>query len=304
MKELRGLTRIDDDDLEDFIELHNLGDGEEEDDDADQNWLDLDGSNILANIEIIGKTLWDENISVRNEARNLASQLIIRFIEGTIGKTYSLPTYRSQPLSANNSFFDLDIEATLEAQIDHPGEIITPWTFQRRSARNPVVLLLDTSLSMNGEKLLIAGITVATLGRLIPPSDLCIVGFANNMYFIKKFHEEISPFHLVSRIFKLVPKGHTNLAEALKKGGELIFPFRNYSRLILLSDADPTVGKNPIIEASKLPTLDLLLFPGGNAWLGRKLVTEASYGSLHTIERFDDVMLALQSIFSDKKSLL
>lgn len=299
MKELKGLARIDDDDLVDFIELHALGKGDEEDSELNQDWLDLDSNNVIANFEMIGKTFWDESQNIRDKVRDLAAQLIIKFVEGTFGATHALPTYVSRPIKKDSEFFELDIDATLEAQIDHPGQKVQPWTFQRRTARNPVVLLVDTSLSMNGEKLLIAGITVATLARLIPSSDLVIIGFAKNVYFIKQFHEELSPYHLVSRIFKLVPKGPTNLAEAINKGAELIFPFNKIGRLILLSDAEPTFGKNPIPEASKLPTLDLLLFPGGNAWLAKKLVLEVVEGKLYVLDRIEDVPNALQKMFKN-----
>jgi hypothetical protein len=297
LKELRELSRIDDDDLEEFMDLHSLGEGEEDDDDLDQEWLDPDGNNVLLNFDMIGKTFWDKSQEIRNQVRELATKLILKFVEGSLGNTHTLPIYKSKPLKDNSEMFEIDIEATIEAQIDHPGEQIQPWSYERQMARNPVVLLVDTSLSMNGEKLLIAGITVATLARLIPTKDLCVLGFAQETYFVKQFHEEISPYHLVSRIFQLVPRGSTNLTEAMRKGAEMIFPYERVSKLIMLTDAEPTSGKNPIPEAAKLPMLDLLLFPGGNAWLARKLILEVASGNLYTLERVEDVPGVIKKVF-------
>jgi hypothetical protein len=83
----------------------------------------------------------------------------------------------------------------------------------------------------------------------------------------------------------------------MRKGAEMIFPYERVSKLIMLTDAEPTSGKNPIPEAAKLPMLDLLLFPGGNAWLARKLILEVASGNLYTLERVEDVPGVIKKVF-------
>jgi len=151
---------------------------------------------------------------------------------------------------------------------------------------------------MTGTKLMIAGTVAATLARLVPVADLCIVGFSKRPYDIKRFDEDISPYHLVSRVLKLTPRGYTNLSGALARGRQLMTDFPYNSQLILLSDAEPTTGKNPFVEASKLTTLDLLLFPGGNEWVAKRLTQEARNGRLRKISKISLIPQVLESLFS------
>jgi len=58
------------------------------------------------------------------------------------------------------------------------------------------------------------------------------------------------------------------------------------------------MGKNPFIEASKLPSLDVLLFPGGNSWVAKRLTQEARRGKLLEISKISLIPQALQELFS------
>jgi hypothetical protein len=297
LEELKELGRIDDDDLMDFLHFDLVNDADDDVDDIDQSNFNFDENTVFTNFNVIGKALWDENPDFRNNAREIAAKLIIQFIEGSMGKTHSLPIYKSKP-SNRGDLNDLDIEGTLENILENPNSPVTPLIFERQTSRNPVVIMLDTSLSMNGTKLLYAGLSVAILSRLIPSQDLAVLGFDKEVYPIKNLDEEISSFHLVNRLFQLNPKGGTNLSEALKTGGKMIFQNPKSSKLILMTDADPSAGGNPIPEAAKLPTLDILLFPDGNEWLAKQLIKESMNGRIYPLNSFQDVVASLQSLFS------
>jgi len=298
LKELAHIERIDDNDDD------NLTDGEESDEEEeDEDWTDEDeekldnlGTNLLNNIELIGKSIWDNSPEFRDKTREIATELLLKFTQGSYGDSRKLPIYKSQP-HKDGEFFDLDVDSTVDNYLDNLDQGIVPWTYRKITTSNPVILLIDTSFSMNGEKIMIAGLCVSILSRLIPSKDLTIMGFANEPFFIKKYSDEISPHHLITRILRLTPRGYTNLANAIKKGSELVFPHYHHSKLILLTDADPTTGKNPIPEASKLPILDLLLFPRGNEWLGKRLVFEVPNGKLYKINKISDVVNSINKIF-------
>jgi hypothetical protein len=68
-----------------------------------------------------------------------------------------------------------------------------------------------------------------------------------------------------------------------------------HSKLILLSDCDPTFGKNPITEASKI--LDIMLFPNGNTWMAKRMSKEVMYGSVTEIHKVEMIPEILQKIF-------
>ena len=297
MNELKGLTKVEGDDLEDFIRIDLKNRYDKDTEEIDQSNFEFGENSLFTNFDIIGKALWDSNPEFRENARKIATKLIIEFIEGSFGSTHSLPTYVSRPF-VDGDLNDLDIEGTLERILENPNQQIIPLIFERRTSKNPVVIMLDTSLSMNGQKLLYAGLCVAILSRLIPSTDLVVMGFDKEVYRIKNLNEEISSYHLINRLFNLKPRGSTNLSEALKFGGKLIFENPHSSKLILLTDADPSSGSNPITEASKLPTLDILLFPDGNEWLANQLIKEATEGNLYPMASLKDVAIALQLLFS------
>ena len=67
--------------------------------------------------------------------------------------------------------------------------------------------------------------------------------------------------------------------------------------MILLTDAEPTIGKNPFLEAAKTPLLDILLFPGGNEWVAEKLIFEAGKGNLYKINSLIDLPEIIGKLF-------
>lgn len=298
--ELKKLKRIDDDDELDAI-LANL---ENEDLLMDTELRDLDNlegndrNKILDEIEFIGRTYWKAAPEFRKQIQDLASKLIIKFIQGTFGKTHPLPAYTSIK-SNTREIFDLDIERTVEQYVENPLSEPDLWVFERTQFSSPVILMIDTSFSMSGNKLMMAGLITGVLAKLIPSKDLCIMGFNKSTFYVKKFNEEIGLYYLISRILRLIPKGGTNLAKAIKKGSELIYNSLNHGKLILLSDIEPTLGKNPITEASFAPTLDILLFPAGNEWLAKSIIFEAGKGKVHKLKGLNDIPSILKEIFTN-----
>ena len=82
----------------------------------------------------------------------------------------------------------------------------------------------------------------------------------------------------------------------------MVSPFVPYCRLIVMTDADPTRGKNPLTVAASLHQLDVLLFPMGNKWLGKRLSEEAHYGKTIELHRPEEVPEALKKIFDPKRA--
>ena len=75
---------------------------------------------------------------------------------------------------------ELDVEATVENLLGkphpEPGDLIV----QRRvDRRHQVVLMVDTSLSMAGEKMALAAVAAAVLALKLRPGDLAVVLFAD-----------------------------------------------------------------------------------------------------------------------------
>lgn len=301
LEELRQLKRFDDDDDE-LLQLVRISLEESvkgsESEELSEEEIDALLQNPFAQLDLIGRGLTNQSKEFQEQTREFAAKLIMKFLEGSMGKTHDLPIYKSVKVNTSEEMFEIDVESTVERYLDHPYEELQPWTFSRKKSRNPVVLLIDTSFSMNGQKLLIAAMVVATLGKLIPANDLCIVKFANKPEFVKQFEEDVMGHSLLMRILQLRPRGYTDLQQALAFGNRLVNPYVPHSKLILLSDADPTMGKNPLPEAGKIQQLDVLLFPHGNRWLGQRLAKEALRGNVQQLNKVNDVPEVLKLIFN------
>lgn len=258
---------------------------------------DADDMPHVLDIEMVGKTFWKNLTEFGEKTREIATEIILKFVQGSLGGEHVLPTYVSVPMKSGD-LIDIDIDATIEGRIEQPFGELVPWGFERKTSRNPVLLLLDTSFSMNGQKLTIAGIVVGVLSHLLPSTDIAIIGFNKEPYVIKRFDETVSKYHLIHRIMTIKPRGGTNLAQALKHAAQLIFPYHPHGRIVMLSDADPTSGKNPIPEASKLYKFDLLLFPDGNEFVAQKLCFEAYSGQYYKIKGYSQISGFIQDIFS------
>ena len=114
---------------------------------------------------------------------------------------------------------ELDVEATLENLLGkphpEPGDLIV----QRRvDRRHQVVLMVDTSLSMAGEKMALAAVAAAVLALKLRPGDLAVVLFADGARVVSRFGEEVAPAELVRRMLAVPCGGGTDIAAALRLG--------------------------------------------------------------------------------------
>ena len=137
---------------------------------------------------------------------------------------------------------ELDVEETLFQR-----ELM----YQVRMEKNHgLVIVLDTSLSMKGEKLALLGVTVAAAHESIPSEALCILGFDSEIHVIKDFQEKIPTEMAIGRVLSIPAGGFTNIDLGLKAAAERIAESNlKDSRVILISDGRYTEGKNPVIRA-------------------------------------------------------
>jgi uncharacterized protein with von Willebrand factor type A (vWA) domain len=158
---------------------------------------------------------------------------------------------QADELHSQGAVLELDIEESLQnyqgPKSATPSELI----YQARMERNyGMVLLLDTSLSMKGEKLALLGVTIAAVAASVPSQALCILGFDSEIHVIKELSEVLSAEVLVSRILSIPPGGFTNIELGLKAARARIrtgaYP---RARVILVSDGRYTEGKDPVEEA-------------------------------------------------------
>ncbi len=156
---------------------------------------------------------------------------------------------------------ELDVEATVENLLGkphpEPGDLIV----QRRvDRRHQVVLMVDTSLSMAGEKMALAAVAAAVLALKLRPGDLAVVLFADGARTVLRFGEEIEPAELVRRMLAVPCGGGTDIAAALRLGHAELQRGRDPGRCgLLVSDGVYTCGADPLPAAARFGELHVLL---------------------------------------------
>jgi MoxR-like ATPase len=156
---------------------------------------------------------------------------------------------------------ELDVEATVENLLGKPHPAPGDLVVQRRvDRRHQVVLMIDTSLSMAGEKMALAAVAAAVLALKLRPGDLSVVLFADGARTVLRFGEEVPPAELVRRMLAVPCGGGTDIDAALRLGHAELQRGRDPGRCgLLVSDGVCTCGADPLPAAARFGSLHVLL---------------------------------------------
>jgi len=174
-----------------------------------------------------------------------------REILGPVQKPYrylTLESHDAEAWNARGAVSEIDVEESLLGGAP---------MFQVRVERDHgLVLVLDTSLSMKGEKLALLAVTVAAACESVPADALCVLGFDSEIHSIKEFGESLATEAAIERTLSIPPGGFTHIDLGLRTAREKMenSALRG-ARVILISDGRYTEGKNPVIEARKIGTV-------------------------------------------------
>lgn len=196
---------------------------------------------------------------------------------------------------------DIDLDRTLEQLVEHPApedeDIVVR---ERVRARRSVVLLVDVSGSMRGERVRTAAATVAALAAELERDDLGVIAFWSDAAVLSPLGRKVAPRRLLDTLVRIPAKGLTNIAFPLQVARtELAARPARDARVLLLSDCVHNAGPDPREFARRLPRLDVLLDTSGEhdlelagelARLGR--------GRLARIGSYRDVAPALGAAFA------
>ena len=194
---------------------------------------------------------------------------------------------------------DLDLDATLEVLAANPmptdEELIV--RERRRSART-VVLAVDVSGSMTGERALTAAATVGALAGELGRDRLAVLAFWSDAAVLVRPGERVAPLAVLDLLLRVPTRGLTNVAFALTTAARMVGGTRD-ARVLLLSDAVHNAGPDPRGIAARLPRLDVLLDVSGerDVELGRDLA-RAGRGRCRPVRDHTDVAPALTRIFT------
>lgn len=197
---------------------------------------------------------------------------------------------------------DIDLDRTLEVLAERPvPEAQDIVVRDRVRTKRSVVLAVDVSGSMRGERVRTAAATVAALAGALHRDDLAVIAFWSDAALLVPLGAPVHPLALLDQLLALPARGLTNVAFPLQLASRQLarIPARD-ARVVLLSDCVHNAGPDPRPVAGRLARLDVLLDESGekDLDLGRELAT-AGRGRLARIRTYRDVAPALQRAFTD-----
>jgi Mg-chelatase subunit ChlD len=195
---------------------------------------------------------------------------------------------------------DIDLDATLDNLVEHPvpddDDIIVR---DRIRTRRSVVLAVDVSGSMRGERIRTAAATVGALAAELARDDLAVLAFWSDAAILVPLGRPVPPARVLDMLLRIPARGLTNISFPLQLAREQLAaaPARD-ARVLLLSDCVHNAGPDPRAAAARLSRLDVLLDTSGehDRELARDLA-RIGHGRLATAADHRAAGPALSSLF-------
>ena len=235
---------------------------------------------------------------VRARAQQITARLAIRRPRNDGTPRRGAGTLASLPYRGGSDEIDLDktIEVLAERPFPEDDDIVVR---DRVRTRRSVVLAVDVSGSMKGDRVQTAAATVGALAGELQNDALSVIAFWSDAAVLLHLGDEIRPMDLLDTMLRMPARGLTNISFPLELASRELarVPVRD-ARVVLLSDCVHNAGPDPRIIAARLPRLDVLIDVSGekDVELGRELAL-AGHGTARLVHTYRDVAPALSSIF-------
>lgn len=192
-------------------------------------------------------------------ARKIASRLIIK-----IAKQIADTGYRSGHLKLKKGFTDwneIELDRALENYIEEPesGILENIASYVRQKEKKAFSVMLDSSYSMRGMKIILAAITGASIAQHFK-KDYAVLSFNHKVSVLKAIDESTGPNGVLERLLALKLRGTTDIHGVLKAGLEQVNKFERKIGL-LLTDGAWNKGGDPLKVAARFDKLSVIGFP-------------------------------------------
>ena len=254
-------------------------------------------ASLLPVSELLEDRVADREVSAM--AQRIARRLSLRRrprdprAERGSGRTASVPyRYRSD---------DIDLDRTIEVLTERPVPEDTDIIVRERMrSRRAVVLVVDVSGSMRGEKVRMAAATVAALSADLAEDQLAVVAFWSDAALLTPLEEPMPAARLLDLLLRVPARGLTNVHFALTVAqAELARSAARRRSAVLLTDAVHNAGPDPRLVARRFPELHVLLQTDGehDAALGADLA-RLGRGRFAPVATHRDVAPALNRVLA------
>lgn len=249
-------------------------------------------------IEMVGSVLLELQADLRKRVVQWATRLLIQETSELLGIRRNIPRYVSE--KPKRQFLDFDLDGTIETVIENPiRKFEALRVFNRARADHSALLIIDSSYSMSGKKVVLAAALAATVSHIFEAQNIAVIHFGTKGHVLKRFDIDISPETLVEQIFSLTPKGLTNIYLGLKVAIEELGE-RKHGKYtaFLMSDCDVNAGKVPSVIAWRLPGLKIITMPPEVNDFVAGIIAKETRGEIFPATTPRDIPLILRQIFS------
>lgn len=235
--------------------------------------------------------------AVRRAALEIASQLSL--VKPRLDRAATRGIGELRTVAYRGASDEIDLDATIAVLAEHPfpddEDILVR---ERLRTKRSVVLLVDVSGSMKGERIATAAATVGALAGELSRDSLGVVAFWSDAAVVLPLGDPVQPAELLDRVLRIPARGLTNVAFPLEVAAAQLarVPARE-ARVLLLSDCVHNAGPDPRPFAAKLPRLDVLLDASGehDVELGRQLAS-LGHGTCRVIRTYRQVAPAVSAM--------
>ncbi|UNX54221.1 VWA domain-containing protein [Georgenia sp. TF02-10] len=194
---------------------------------------------------------------------------------------------------------DIDLEATIDNLVSNPVPDARDIVVRERIRQHrAVVLVIDVSGSMRGDRVRSAAAAVGALVGELVRDDLAVIAFWSDAAILAPMGRGVPANQILDLLVRIPARGLTNVELPLRLArDELAKTLGAEGRVLLLSDCVHNAGPDPRSVAATLPRLDVLLDTSGekDAELGRDLA-RLGRGRLETVRTHRDLPAALSRI--------
>ncbi|MEO5969102.1 MAG: vWA domain-containing protein [Bdellovibrionia bacterium] len=283
-------------------------------------------------LDMQNASAWDVAVRYHEFKSKLTSQALVKKLreisvaavleraQEVLGSVVHPVEVRSAPLSdlpaqADQPDFDLDetlensplaIASVTEAfHSDYPITDQDIWMTYNVHRRQPIILSVDTSLSMTGDKLALTAVALAVVLLQFPDDLIGIVAFENEAKILKNPEENISIAQLVERFLDVPAQGYTHLEDGLKMSLKLIQRVKaagsgRPSSTVLLTDGKYTAGRDPAYLAPRFPHLVVIKMGTERASLGLcKDLAKKGRGVLREMGELETLPIIMYGVVKD-----
>jgi Mg-chelatase subunit ChlD len=168
----------------------------------------------------------------------------------------------------------------------------------RREKAVDVALMMDTSLSMTGEKLALSAVAAAILACKSRVDRYAVVTFESSAKPLKKMREKITVDKVIERLINVPAAGYTNIEDALVKGLEELAGGRMRRKAaVLVTDGKYTAGGDPCEMAARFDRLEVIATKDYNMDLACcERIAAAGGGHVHNVADYSELPEAVYRV--------